>query len=360
LTSFRSKGVAYVGGGYNSSASNRKFVSIPIDKTKPSQLDTSRAEIVDAGQGQWGYSCFTDQGRNIFWSQFINGGQVAGLQLDTKTSLTGANDAPNSGFIAAQLENFRQNIATQSSYAISGDPSGNLLNGVQMYTYAYDPVSKMVFGTDAVGRAITVTRAECFSSKVDCKLNQDHWVWNQTDLGLSIRPLSSLNDGRIVGISRDPAKSGIWLVRLKDPKKPSEAPIAEKIAESDGDGYMYTDFTGGTLYAAEVERTIDLSTAKGFIKGNTVFAIKGKWQAESGEPEEWRGLKLEIRCYTKGVDKKPLYGLISNVPKAGEEFPLDIEMCRNKLFDSVDVRFLPDNAVGGFTKTSSFEVLGVQ
>jgi len=169
---------------------------------------------------------------------------------------------------------------------------------------------KILFGNTFGGATrygrnkLTVTRVECFASKSDCKDGVDHWVFDQAAMGLSIGPLSSLNDGRVVGISRG-ENASVWLLRLKDLKDPSKGPVAKKIADTIGDGYMYTDYTGATLYAADVEKNADLSAQKEFKVGANIKGLKAKWNAESGQAEEWRGLKLGIRCSRSVISHKP-------------------------------------------------------
>jgi hypothetical protein len=355
VTSFRSGGKTFLGGAYTKEGNKLVFVRIPIDKTKPQKIDVAAAEETILGDGVWGYSCFTDQSRNVFYSQLWAPGPIHGIQLDSKKHLTAEKDAPNSAFAGAKMSWFDQKRSEPGSYVLAGDPFGNIYNQSEMYTYAYDPLSKMVFGTG--GSKITITRVECFASKSNCAEGVDHWVWDQAALGLNLGPMSSLNDGRVVGIGRG-GNSELWLLSLKDPKDPSKGPVAKKIADASGDGYMYSDFTGATLYAAELEKSTNLTSDPKFIPTKKVAILKGRWNAESGQPEEWRGLKLEIRCYAKDTKEKPAYEAIPTVPPAGVDFPVTASSCNNKVYDIVETHLIPDNSIGGFSKTSSFEFFG--
>jgi hypothetical protein len=357
VTSFRSGGKTFLGGAYTKEGNKLAFVRIPVDKTKPQKVDVAAAEETIIGDGVWGYSCFTDQSRNVFYSQLWGPGPIHGIQLDSKKHLTANKDAPNGAFAGPKMNWFDQKTTEQGSYVLAGDPFGNIYNQASMYTYAYDPLSKMVFGT--AGAKITVTRVECFASKSNCVEGVDHWVWDQAALGLHLGPMSSLNDGRVVGIGRGD-NSELWLLSLKDPKDPSQGPVAKKIADAAGDGYMYSDFTGATLYASELEKSSDLNSDPKFVPTKKVVVLKGKWNAESAQPEEWRGLKLQVRCYAKDVKEKPAYEDIPTVPPAGVDFPITSSSCNNSLFDTIETHVIPDNSIGGFSKTRSFEFFGNQ
>ncbi len=349
VTSFKVGDRAFVGGGYVKTGNRMAFVRIPIDKTKQNSLDVGAAQEQIVGNGTWGYSCFTDQSRNIYWG--MRWEDVYGLNLVTGALLKGATDAPNSNFVGAELDKFSLSSASRRSYALSGDAFGNLLNGKDMYTYAYEPLSHTVFGTTYGDTKLTITRAECFSSKKDCAAGKDHWVFDLSAMGAAAGPLSSLNDGRIVGVS----VGQVFLFSLKDPSNPEAGAVAKKIADATGNGYMYTDFTGGTLYAATIEKSVDFAAQKGWVPGKGVVRLNMQWIADSGQPEAWRGLKLEARCYTKASvgAAKPAYASVSNVAAAGTDFEITVGGCKNALVDSMDFRISPNNSSGGFSKTSA-------
>ena len=66
-------------------------------------------------------------------------------------------------------------------------------------------------------------------------------------IGAGVGPLSALGDGHMVGMVRNPGD--VYLFKLKNDKDATKGIEAVKIVENvGGDPYMYTDFTGATLY----------------------------------------------------------------------------------------------------------------
>lgn len=345
VTSYRVGGKVYVGGAYNKDNGQLAFVKIPVDKSKTNSLDVAAAQEQIVGNGKWGYSCFTDQSRGLFWSAWYEG-SIYGVNLNTGAALSGSTHAPNSNFVAAKLPSFNVGTGNAKSYAISGDVFGNILNGDGIYTYAYEPLSKTVFGSSRDHSKLSVTRVECFASKSGCVANQDHWSWDLASFGAAVGPLSSLNDGRVVAVGNNQ----VFLFSLKDYKNPGAGVTVKKIANASGQGYMYTDFTGATLYAADVEKTVDFSAEKLWIQNKNVAVLKMRWIAESGQPEAWRGLTMEVRCYAKG-SKKPEFGAVNTMPVAGSDIAVEVGGCKSGQFDSLDFRVKGDGSSGGFSKT---------
>ena len=59
-----------------------------------------------------------------------------------------------------------------------------------------------------------------------------------------------------------------------------------KNASVGGDPYMYTDFTGATLYVNNAEQTFDLGEAPGFVPAKPVIRSKFRWTAKGGTSTE--------------------------------------------------------------------------
>lgn len=349
VNSFKIGGQAYVGGAYTTNANKRKFVRIPLDPMGQ-VLRVDQAEVFDAGTDtdSWGYSCFTDQARQQFWSMF--GGKIHGFDLKTMSPLP-VSAAPNVNHSSTLLE---ADLSSRRSYALAGDSFGNLLNAKGWYTFAHDPISNYIIG--AKSGKITLTKAQCFSTNNNCQAN-DHYSFEVSAFSSrAFGPLSSFNDGYVVGL----AYNQVFLIKLKDPLDASKGIDVKKVGEVNGHAYMYTDFTGATLYAATEEKTIDLLMAPGFVQGKPVKDLTMTWSAESGTAEPWRGLVLQMRCYSKG-ESKSAYQVVNPVPAAGERITMPVAGCNNAVFNQIDVRISPsEGEMGGFSKTRSIGVSGNQ
>jgi hypothetical protein len=366
VTSFRVNGTAFVGGSYDSAA-GRIFFRAPIDRTKANKIDLSRLEKFNQGNGSWGYSCFIDQARGIFYSTIFNN-PIFAVNVATGAKLAGSPNASHT----ANISDFAVSPGLAGSYSISGDENGNLLSArsrdpnvhhhVASYTWSQDAVSKYLLGSTYGGDKLYVTHPDCFSKTSDC--SGKHFVFPGTRALGTIGPMSSLNDGRVAAWSRASHHdsgdnlSYLYLISLKDANNPQQGVSFKKILEVPGETYMYTDFTGATLYAANFETTVDLSKGTGFRVGVPLTATKMKWFAQSDKNENWQGLKLQVRCYAKSAASKPAYVDVDTIPEAGTEFSLP-ESCKGNI-DSVDIFTKADGNVSTFSRTKSFAVYGVQ
>lgn len=351
VTSFLIDGVPFVGAAYTAgegAGAQRRFVRFPVDRSKPNKIDISKAKAFDAGSGTWGYSCYIDQARGHFWSG--HGGTISGINVSTGQILS-TNAAPNGAHISDPLPNFTFKLPNRASYAMSGDPAGNLLNGVSNYTYAYEPVSKTVFGSSQGAPKITVTDAKCFSSIRDC--TGKHFSYDQNNSG-AIGPMSSLNDGRVLGIMRGQVVQ-MFIIALKNPADPSQGLDVTKIKELPGDAYMYTDFTGATLYAARIQKTVELVKIPGFVKGKNVSSVRLRWNSLSGAVESWRGLKLKARCYLSGAGAPPAFFEVQSIPSSGTEFKIESSSCAGKI-DSFELSLEGENGQSAFVRTKDVEI----
>jgi hypothetical protein len=369
VTSFRVNGKPYVGGAYQAPGNNRIFFRAPIDRTKPTKIDMTKLERFPQGTGLWGYSCYIDQARGVFyatWSAY----PIYGVNVVTGQPLPGA-PAPNANHTST-IADFAVSPAAAGSYSISGDENGNVLSAKSRvagiadhhvsYTWSQDIVSKYLFGSTWGEDRFYVTHPDCFSKISDCK--GKHFVFPGAKALGTIGPMSSLSDGRVAAWSRSSHHSSsdglsyLYLISLKDVNNPSQGVNFKKILEVPGETYMYTDFTGATLYAADVETTLELGKGTDFRNNTPITAVKMRWFAQSEKSEKWQGLKLQVRCYAKSSSTKPAYVEVSDVPEAGTEFDLP-ESCKGNI-DSVDVFTTAAGNVSTFSRTKSFTVFGVQ
>jgi hypothetical protein len=344
-------GVKYIGAIYTKS-SRRKFVRIPIKMSDPTRIDAAAAQVFDISDGNWGYSCYTDQGRKILWGKnFSTGGAVAGVNVLTGAPVPLAS-APN-GAHTFSIPGLSFNLSSSSqSYAMAGGGNGLVLSAPSHYTSAYDPAGNVVMVSN--GSTLKVIDAACFTNVANCAGR--HWSFNMDRVGL-VQPLSSLNDGRVLGLQRG-GTSSVFLISLVNPADPSQGLKVELVKDITGDAYMYTDFTGATSYARTVNPKIDLRTAPGFDAAKPLLSPKLSWKDESNNPVAWTGLTMDVRCYKSTASPLPAYTRIAAVPNAGTEFALTAPSCTG-VYDTVDVLIQGDGSAV-FSKTARVDYHGEQ
>lgn len=350
VTSFLIDGVPHLGAAYNHTNGKRAFLRVPIDKAKNSLVMPELKEFYLGASGEaWGYSCYIDQSRGYFWSAYVSQ-PVYGVNVKTGADLP-FSDVPNGPTVMSDNSN--------TAYAISGDDSGHLLKdaaAVKAYTYAYDPGSKMVFQTMKDSNQINLVKPECFTTKINCQAGQD--IFSFTVSEGPFQPLSSLNDGRVIAINRNkssnPPLSKVYLLQLKDPTKPAEGLLVTLIKGITGDAYMYTDFTGATLYAPAVEYTFDPGAKEGFRKDKK-YLVKLQWHGKIANQAQWQGLNLEVKCFSKGASE-PEFKAVKAIPVAGENFVTALPECTDATFDMVKIRITQASGGGEFTRLKSVEV----
>jgi hypothetical protein len=353
LTSYKIGPTEYIGGGYYDNAGKRRFVSVPIDKTKPNKIDLSSIKYYEVGNGQWGYSCATDQARKYFWSKDNSTrANISGINLTTGAAVA-FGSVPNSGHSnnsGAQL-----NLANNNqSYSMSTDLLGNILSFTNGYSAAHETLSDTIFVSLLSSNKIVVIKGDCVRNKA-CGAN-DSADYDLT-MTTNAKPLSSLNDGRIVGLSRSGSSSDVSLLSLKDPTDINKGLDVEVIKTVPGDAYMYADFTGATIYASTEVKPVNLNEASGFKKDSTVKTLYLRWNSESGMPEEWRGLSLSVKCYQSGAESGASFAKISNVPVAGDPLRVAVASCVDKVYDTVEIKVEPDGVSSIYSKTKTFDVV---
>ena len=293
LTSYKIDDVEYIGGGYHGGG-QRRFVQIPIDETKPNKLDLSQVKYFEIGSGEWGYSCSTDQARKLFWSKNNStGGGLSGIDLRNGNPV-GLASAPNGAHTnKAGVELFLS--SGSQSYSMASDLLGNILSFKNAYTASHETLSDTIFVTSGNSTAVTVIAGDCIRNK-----NCGEGDFEEFELAnnVYVKPMSSLNDGRIVGIARGP-QSDVVLLWLNDPDDLSKGLDVEVIKRVPGDAYMYADFTGASIYASTETKPVDLSTIQNFDISVKIKQLYLLWKSESGYPEEWKGLVASIRCFQK-------------------------------------------------------------
>lgn len=365
VTSYKVNGIAYIGGGYFATDGKRRFVSIPIDPSKTNSLDIAKRKIYPAGTdgGIWGYSCYVDQVNMRYWG--TQGGDVYGFDLQNNVPLANT-EIPNAAQVLATAD-FEIFPTKRGSYAISGDSNGNVLsvrsitpgvgNTNASYTFAHEPISDFVFGSSRIGK-LYATHASCFANAANCPAGVKHFSYDISALS-SLGPLSSLNNGSVAGIVRG-SKSDVYLISLKDRKKPLLGLDFTKVASVAGNAYMYTDFTGATLYADVTEKEFSLSDSPDFRVGKSISDMKIEWKSEGDVADlPWKGLKMSIRCYAKSAVNKPDWQQVNAVAPSASLFAVVVPSC-NGVFDMVEIRVEGDGTTNAFSRIEAISILATQ
>ena len=364
VVSYRRDGKRFLGMAWGKG----NYSEVPQDNTPPFAPQWANAKpVVNAGPGQWGYSCYVDQNRLIFYSQWYfqgkNGadsGTIQALDLKTMKGVTATAVAPNGNFKSSALVDETtgaQALEGKGSYALSGDPNGNVLNGNGYYTFAYEPVTNTIWGNGhASGTPLHIFPASCFSSKVNCT---GFAAFNPQQVGFQVGPLSALGDGNMVGMVRITGE--VILMKLNDPADITKGVTATKIHDLRGDPYMYTDFTGATLYITESEQTFNLGAVAGYDKAKPFRGLGFAWAPRDVAKLTWSDIRFEIRCYKTNADKPEYVAVEAPVKDALQQTLLtSVPQCTAKSFDTVDIRMTQINNGDSLMNVRKLQVTGYQ
>ncbi len=353
-----------------------RFYEIELSSTKPYKplWDTlpepRKVNNVNFANDQlgWGYSCHIDQKRKIFYSQWAHSGpKLFAVPGNPSTSFGGAVDlndystvdldakTPNAKFVQknAILSSFAKSVAASTaSYAVAGDPDGNIYNsdhnatitGTEKngtYTMSYQKASDTVW-VSRTNNKIGIIKRKCLTTDDNCSA-QD-FQFQQGPEAAFIGPISALKDGRLVGVTRG-HPAGVYLLGLKDTADITKGFDATLLTDIDGDAYMYVDFTGATLYTRQVEQSFKVREMPDYVKRqrqNDDRAEKTKeaffeWTNAPNTTADWTNLKLEARCYENASNKGD-YQEVKPVAKAGEKTKMSIPACKDKYVEFIDIR----------------------
>ncbi len=376
-----------------------KYYEIPMENTKPyrplwdnlnlispSEINNARGNEKhwkaqnppQEGYG-WGYSCHMNQKKKIFYSQWFQyGAKTLQDNADPSSSYGGAVDLtsyrtvdtdkeiPNAKFIQNNpvLKSFALSTGSAMvSYAVGGDPDGNIYNadvsailppeagsaageGNNTYTMAYEKISDTIWISRNKDQIMVVKR-KCLTTEPNCT-STDYFVAKilpvASDSGwcATVGPLSALKDGRVVGLSRHCGQVRIF--SLKDPADISKGVDALPLVKIPGDPYMYVDFTGATLYTRESEQTFKITDLADYAKRapkdarpDKILEAHFEWKNASATPPEWVGMRLEARCYADSSNKGA-YEEIKTVANAGVKNLLNLPSCKNQLIEAIDIK----------------------
>ena len=375
-TFFKIREDRYAAIAWQKSNRHRQFTRIPVDPSLPEKLDVNSAITVDLGGGRvngdnrWAYSCYMDQRGKNFWGGWLYK-SFFGINVHTMIALDHKIHPTNRGHTNTALGEYFLNPASgeNGSYALSGGMNGAILTGRKMYTFTHERRHRLVYGSQqsAAGRRLRllVAREACFTTLTNCSTGQLIWVnldsvtdGDGNTVG-HITAMSSLNDGRIIGIVRGDSNSQVYLISPQNPEDLSQGINFTRIATVDGNAYMYNDFTGGTLFAREFNQIVDLTQLEGWVNGKALRSLAFTWTAQAGGFSAWRGLILKARCYRAG-SKKPDFEPITNIKGAAQITVINVSSCINKEVDKLELRLQPETDGPDFTRTSQIKIMGMQ
>lgn len=330
VASYLKNGQRYMIAGWG----NGSFHEYAMDDKPPyaPKWDDPPTRTGTLGTGSWGYSCFIDQQQKIFYSQNNTAGNVVGLNLNTyqavdvsKTSKSATHKSSN-----PLISPYTYGMVKQS-YAMSGDPYGNIYNGAG-YTSAYDRASRSVWFSN--GASIVVIDEKCLHTEPSCT------NFASFSPGVAIGPMSPLKDGRIVGISK--GGGDIYLMKLRDKSNLKSGIDVVPVGSAGGYAYMYTDFTGATLYITESEQTFKPVDMPKYVASKPIKMAVFKWiptvnYAAGSLSVDWRNIKLEARCYSSAASK-PAYVEIAKVHPSDKGTELNVPSCTGGKYQFVDVK----------------------
>jgi len=293
------------------------------------------------GTGLWGYSCFIDQQQKIFYSQNHTAGKVIGVNLTNYEPVQVSVTAPNATFASKTPEIMAYTKGeVKTSYAMSGDSYGNIYNGAG-YTSAYDKASDSVWFSG--GGNITVIDRKCLTTEPNCS------NWHRYSNLASIGPMSALKDGRIVGVVNDSPNpltgtggGDIYLMNLRNKSDLKSGLEVVRVANAGGRPYMYTDFTGATLYITESEQEFKPVDMAGYSASKPIKMAVFSWKpttsyAAGNLSVEWKNIKLEARCYSNPANK-PAYVEIVKVHPSDKGTELNVQSCAEGKYSNVEVK----------------------
>ena len=372
VVSYRRGAKRFLGMGYGRGA----FVEMEMASTPPyapifeikravglwgaSAVANGALNIASTGD-TWGYSCYINQNRLIYFSQYAGGPKA--LDLSTMAYTSPAAAATNGSFNAVSEPFAKANhkVASGGSYALSGDLKGNLFNGQGnytnggFYTFTHDTFSNIVFAstfrqpytssTPTVPGKIYAFSHDCLTTVPDCVWDASTgYLFNYGNVGIG--PISALKTGGFIALTRYDANGQVLLVKPEDSNDISKGLKLTKLADIVGDPYMYTDFTGATLYNITENLTpFDFTTQKEFKPAVLVRYVAFNWQPVAGKTTVWPAdLKLEARCYSGSAKDGVAFATVDNIKDAGQNTFLSVASCRDALVDHIETKITQLNS----------------
>ncbi len=347
--SYKKNGKKYLGIGYGIG----HFREVPLSDQppyKPLFNEISSTYTISGGK-HWGYSCYIDQFNLVYYGAFRYDPAMA-FDLKNLIELPATRYPPNAGFTSETFNNW---IGPKNegggTYAISGDLQGNILNAKNTYTMTHEPKSDTIWVTDSVYwpnasyKSLLILPRSCVYKDATCVNYGSYDMTNIDGAGLNVyvKPISSLGNGIVIGQQRNYAHQIVALA-LKDPLRPNGGVDAKVLKKLASDPYMYTDFTGGTLYMTKTVNEFDLKSIKDFNPNKKNGGLGFKWIPRDPNKGKFENIQLEIRCYNSiGAATLPAYESAMLIMDSGVETNVTSQACSNNIYDHVDIRLIQLN-----------------
>ena len=369
IVSYKRDGKRFIGMGYGLGA----FVEIPLTEEAPYTpvFDPAKfnAKPINANDAtRWGYSCYIDQQNLIYYSNFVRNTVMAiSLKTAPDANSTVSNALAlaspiNKDFVSNNLPTLtlgpRKIANVSSSYALAGRDN-KILNGNGFYTMSYENQSEVVWTTNR-DMTMRVTPFDCFHKDKDCAGFATYNVGSVVNT--YVGPISAMSGGRIIGMTRqNPGQ--VYLLNLKDPNDPTLGIDITRIAEVTGDPYMYTDFTGATLYVTNGENTFDLKSSEGYRADSKLVSARFNWQhidnldKEEKDSLDWPAITLEARCFSEAdSESPPEYEEIAEIAKNDANTDLAVSTCKGKVVDFLQIKLTNKTPENLMLKVSNISV----
>ena len=262
--------VAYIKGGQRTLGvgyGSGNFFELKLQNTPPFAPIWSIENQIQAPQGnQWGYSCYIDQEKLIYHGSWRGEGSSTALDLSTMT-FTGAGGAASA---PGNPDPFGIPILN-GAYAISGG-NGQVFNKQGAYTFSFNKKTDVVWSTSGIfgNGPVNLAKRSCFAA--GCSGTQG----GSFEVG-DIGPISSLPTGDVIGLAR--RTGDIFLMSQNDAADVSAGIEVTKLGNAGGDPYMYTDFTGSTLYKDTTLTEFDLDGHASYESDKHLKKLSFQWTA---------------------------------------------------------------------------------
>ena len=286
---------------------------------------------------------------------------MGALDLNTMTALDYTKASTNHDVSA--LSATYKNVVDSTAYAIFGDRKGNLFGRYNShstagyYTLTHDMVSNYVFAFKYGGYIMGVYPHDCLTTNTSCVYDNSNpaggLVFSQYNTGDpkinaqigkavgTIGPVSALKAGGFIGVTRGSAAQVLYF-EVTDNDLSKGIDVTSLDASITGDPYMYTDFTGATLYdTGSTISTFAFKDQSSFDATKPVHYVAFNWTAVAGSSTSWSRMTLEARCYAGTDGSATDFTTVDIVKDAGlNTFLGVVPSCREKLVDHMDLRII--------------------
>ena len=185
-----------------------------------------------------------------------------------------------------------------------------------------------------------VGKSDCLSEKVTCQRGVD--FIEQPIMMSSVGPLSALKSGNLIGLARGSGQ--IYYLSLVDRADLSKGIEALEIGRTEGDPYMYTDFTGSTLYESSYQDyRVILSDSDKFDPSLAIAKLNLKTIPHDGESLDWTGYELAVRCGNSSGDGLGDFEALPDAAATVKGAEVGVSMCQGSVYNEIQIRIKKTN-----------------